>query len=362
MSAALLVPQVLSGIQLSFHGAARARALSWYVATMSGGAVVGQVLGGAIVSADVFGTSWRPVFLVNVPIGVALLAAAPRILPTDVPEGSKHVDLRGVASLSAAVVLATLPLVIGREHHWPTWTWACLVATVPAVLVFVRTERHVAARGRRPLVDLDVLRRPVVSWGLAANAAATSTYFSMLFVLALYLQQGLGKSALYSGLALASWLAAFGLSGLLLRRLPARVQARAASSGMVLLAAAFASIATVVLAGQPGGALLMLLLGAGGLGLGLGFGELLRHITAAVPPRLASDVSGLVTTSSQLAGALGVATFGTAYLALVPGAGRQDAVHGFASVCLLFASCAALAALAAGRTRRSAARAEGQAA
>jgi hypothetical protein len=178
----------------------------------------------------------------------------------------------------------------------------------------------------------------------------------------LYLQQGLGKSALYSGLALVSWLAAFGLAGPLLRRLPARVRGHAASSGMALLTAAYASIAIVVSAGQPGGALLMLLLGVGGLGLGLGFGALLHQITAAVPPRLAPDLSGLVGTSSQLAGALGVATFGTVYLALVPRAGRQHAVHGFASVCCLFAGWAALAVLAAGRTRRSAELAEAQAA
>ncbi|HVU92437.1 MAG TPA: MFS transporter, partial [Jatrophihabitans sp.] len=117
--AALMMPQVMSLIQRTFDGTARARALSLYSAVIAGGAVVGQVLGGVIVSADLFGTGWRPVFLVNVPIGVALSLLAVRDLPADRGQRNRGLDPAGVVTLSAAVLLLVVPLVLGHEEHWP---------------------------------------------------------------------------------------------------------------------------------------------------------------------------------------------------------------------------------------------------
>src|SRR5207237_6423031 len=116
---------------------------------------------------------------------------------------------------------------------------------------------------------LRVLAAPEVGWALASRAAATGTYFAMLFVLALYLQQGLNRSPLYSGLALLSWVAAFGIGGPLLRRLPPLLGRQAAVAGSLLMAAAFAGIALGVAAGGTTGAWLITLLGVGGFGFGL---------------------------------------------------------------------------------------------
>src|SRR5262249_33227591 len=138
VGAALLVPQVLTGIQHAFPaGPARVRALGWYAAALSGGAVVGQVLGGLLVSANLFDTGWRPVFLINVPIGVVWLVAAARLLPPDVQREGGRLDLPGVAALSVTSLLAVLPVVLGRDLHWPTWSWICLAASAPALLVFL---------------------------------------------------------------------------------------------------------------------------------------------------------------------------------------------------------------------------------
>ena len=81
--AALMFPQTLTGIQLSFSGAQRARAIGLYAIALSCGAVIGQLLGGALISADVLGLGWRAIFLVNVPIGLIGLVAAARFLPAD---------------------------------------------------------------------------------------------------------------------------------------------------------------------------------------------------------------------------------------------------------------------------------------
>jgi MFS family permease len=201
-----------------------------------------------------------------------------------------------------------------------------------------RLERRVAARGGRPLIDPRLLGRPAIGWGLAAQAAATATYFAILFTLALYLQQGLGKSAAYSGLALVSWVAAFGIPGPLLGRLPARARALAAPAGQVLLAAGFAAIAVTLLTGDTSGALLMVLLGVAGLGLGTSFTGMLSHLTGSVTGEHAADVSGLFNTATRGGGVIGTAAFGTLYLALVPAAGQ--AVHGFALVNLALSGTA----------------------
>ena len=239
-------------------------------------------------------------------------------------------------------MLTVLPLILGRDLHWPLWVWICLAASGLALAAFIATQRAAAAGGRHPLVNLSILTRPV--WqALLANAAASSTYFSMLFVLALYLQRGLGHSALFSGLALVSWVAAFGAAGPVLRRFPSRLVPYLVPGGCLLLASAYASLA---MAGQPSGPLLVATLGLGGLGLGCGFSATLAHLSAAVPPRFAADLSGLVTTTAQVSAVVGVATFGTTYLAVVgDGVGASVATHAFAVTNGALAATAVIAAV-----------------
>lgn len=353
VGAALMVPQVLTGIQLNFtEAAARTRAMGLFVLTLSGAAVVGQALGGILVTADLFGSGWRPVFGINVPIGIGLLAAAARYLPAGSGTGARRLDLRGASTLSAALLLAVVPLVFGREQHWPAWTWTCLAASVPATVLFVRVERRVLAGGGQPLVNLHLLARRDVAWGLLGNGAATSTYFSTLFVLALYLQQGLGRSALYSGLSLVTWVAAFGVAGPLLRRLPASIAPHAASVGCLVLGSAYLAISLSHAVGAP----LVAILTLGGLGLGLQFGAVIGSLTSSVPAASAPDMTGLITTNSQLFGVAGVATFGTVYLSLADRPGASHATHAFGVVMAASAATALAAALCLNHRRAAASR------
>jgi MFS family permease len=344
--AALMFPQTLTGIQLSFQGAERARAIGLYAIALSSGAVAGQILGGALISLDIAGTDWRAIFLVNVPIGAAVALAAARILPADDERATRQVDLRGVATLSAAIVLVVLPLVLGRAEGWPAWAWISLVASAPALALFVTVERRIAARGGAPLMNLAVIARPAVSWSLVALLTATGTYYALLFTLAQYLQQGLGRSPLLSGLTLVPWVAAFGAAGQLVRRLPERARPIAPSAGCALLAAAYVAISAALFGDRNGEALLLVILAAGGLGLGVQFSALIAHLSNAVPPRYAPDISGVSTTLIQIGGTVGVAAFGTLYLGLAAG----DATHAFAIVTAALAAAALLAAVAAYRS------------
>ena len=350
-AAALMTAQVLTGIQLGFGGRARARALGLYAVVLSAGAVAGQSLGGLLVSANVLGTTWRPAFMINVPAGVVLLVLARRCLPAG-GRRPERLDLTGVALLSAAMLALVVPLVLGAQAGWPPWTGASLAVSGLLFAALWRAERRIAGRGGSPLVDPRLLARPAIAWGLAAQSAATATYFAVLFTLALYLQQGLGRSAAFSGLALVSWVAAFGVPGPVLGRLPARARVLAAPAGAVILAAGFAGLGASLLAGDTSSVLLMTLLGVAGLGLGTGFTGTLTYLTSAVTGEHAASLSGLFNTTTRTGGVIGTAAFGTAYLALVPGPGR--AVHGFAVICLAMAATALAAAAMAGLAVRAA--------
>jgi MFS family permease len=347
--AALMFPQTLTGIQLAFAGAERTRAIGLYAIALSSGAVAGQILGGALISLDVLGAGWRAIFLVNAPIGAAVVVAALRHLPNDDEGTSREVDFAGVAALSAAIVLVVLPLVLGRTEGWPAWAWISLAASLPALAAFVAIERRHAARGGAPLMNLGAIARPAISWSLVALLLATGTYYALLFTLAQFLQQGLGRGPFVSGLTLVPWVAAFGIAGQVVRRLPERARPLVPSAGCALLAAAYVAISAALFDGRHGEPLLLVVLAVGGLGLGLQFSALIAHVSNAVPPRYAPDISGVSTTLMQLGGILGVAAFGTLYFDLA----ARGASHAFAIVAAALAAAALLAAAAAYRSTAS---------
>src|SRR3954447_3610231 len=243
--AALMFPQTLTGIQLHFAGDERRRAIGLYAMALSSGAVAGQLLGGALMEA----TSWRAVFLVNVPIGSAVAVAALRALPAR--RGvAERADLPGVALLTVALLAVVLPLVLGRTAGWPAWTWVCLAAAVPAAVAFAAVER----RRPSPLVDLRVIAEPPVRWALVTLMLSVGTYYSLLFALAQHLQHDLGETPFAASVTAVPWVAAFGLAGRLGRRAPV--------AGCLLLAGGYAGAAALT-----HGPLLMLALGIGGFGL-----------------------------------------------------------------------------------------------
>ena len=337
--AAVLVPQVFSIIQLTFTGPARARALSAYAAVLSAGAVTGLVLGGVVVTADLFGTGWRPVFAINVPIGIVLAAAVPRLVPPDetstgAPAGGRggQLDLAGLAAAACAVLLIVLPLVLGPEEGWPAWGFGCIAAGAVLAAAFVLIERRVAARGGDPLLNLAVLRAPALPSGLVTLAATQIGYGGLLFAYTLHLQVGLGESALRAGLSYLPFAAVFGLAGYNWRRLPAAARRVLVPAGLTVGILAYLALAAGLHsagshgagspgAGSPGAgshggitALTWTGLAAVGLGLGLSVSPLLTQSLMHVPAARAADASGLLTTTVQLGQLLGVAAIGSVYL------------------------------------------------
>jgi MFS family permease len=346
IGAALMVAQVISGIQRTLTGAARTRAIGAYTMTLSLSAVIGQILGGVLITANLFGLAWRPLFLINIPLGVLLLILALRALPRDEPYVGLRpaLDFIGVGLLGATTILLILPLTVGREMQWPPWTFASLITSAAAATAFVLWQRRLAAANAGPLLNLALFREPVVVPGLIAQLFARMTYFSMLFVLALYVQTGLGQSALTSGVSLLSWVAAYGIAGPVYPRLPQRFALLCGPLGALIMTAAFTGTAIATTFHTGTGPLLVVFLGWGGFGFGMMQTALTSQLTSVVAKERAPDLSGVMATLTPLAAVIGVATFGSAYLTLAAAGNIEAATRAFAIVNAAFAVAAAVAA------------------
>ncbi len=366
VGAAAMIPQVLSLIQRSFPGPARARPMRLYAAVLAGGAVAGQVVGGLLVSADLWGSTWRPVFLLNVPIGAALLIAGSRLLPRGRGEPGRGLDPAGLAILTPAVLALVLPLVLGQSEHWPAWGWACLAAGGLGLAAFAVVERRVAAAGGSPLIPGRVLRLPGVAMGIAALFAVLAVFGGFFFTLALHLQGGLGESALRAGLTFAPAGLAFALVSLNWQRFGGGSQLALIIGGFAANAAGLLALALLLRGGGDGGAWLYLATAVTGAGMAASFSPLMTAVLMRVPVADAADATGVIVTVNQLALVVGVATFGTLYLNLAgrlpmhaaAGDFRMASAHAAAVTCVVLAG-GALAGGALALVRGAAARRQG---
>ncbi|MDX3803510.1 MFS transporter [Streptomyces sp. AK04-3B] len=346
---AVMIPQVLSLIQRTFSGEARVRALGVYSAVLAVGAAAGQVAGGVLVDADLLGTGWRLVFLVNVPVGLVLLVVGRRVLPRGggLPGHSaavadagavrareagaaarsraRRMDWPGLVLLGAAVSLVTVPLVLGREEDWPLWSWSSLAAGALVFLLFCGAESRLARRGGDPLIAPRVLRHPGMALAVLRVMAVMAVNGGFLFVLTLHVQGGLGFSALRAGLTFAPTAVVFGAVGLTWRRWPASWQRALIPSGFALLALSVVVVGLVFRGGDDGGAWLYAAYAGVGVGLALAFSPALTGALAAVLPEDAADAGGLLATVTQLGQLIGVAAFGTLFFNRLESLGAPQA-------------------------------------
>src|SRR5215472_16922717 len=331
--AALLVPQVLSLLQVTFTGEGRRRALSVYGLVLAVGVAAGQVLGGILVTADLFGTAWRPIFLVNVPPGLAVLAFAARRLPHGRRAAGARLDLGGAGWLAAGVLALIIPLTFGADAGWPIWSWPLLAAGAATLVVFARHEARLAAKGRQPLIDPGLLARPGIRSGLAGIFTLHASYAGLLFTTALYLQHALGKSPLASGLTFAGYAAGFATASVTWTRLPPAWQPRLPQAAFAAFAAACILLAWLTSSmGWPWQATAVLDLA--GAAHGTGFDAVVHRMAAAVPVEQAASFSGVLATINQLPMVTGIAVAGTIYLS----AGRALALPSISLVLLTLAS------------------------
>jgi MFS family permease len=342
--AALMVPQVLSLIQLRFAGLARARALALYSMVLAVGVAAGQVLGGLLVTTNAFGLTWRLMFLIQVPAGAAILIAGWLSLPATRPLARQPRDLPGIVVMSAAMLATVVPLTFGSSEHWPAWTMITLAAGLAGLAAFIVLQRATAARGGHPLLDVQAFAPAGVKSGLCVVFIVMGGYGALLFTIALHLQEGYGYTALRSGLTFATYAAGFAAVNLTWSRLPQRLHRFVPVSGLIVLAAAETALGFTVRSGWAYPSADPLLLAAGA-GHGAGFGALVPQMTARSEPGHAAVLSGLITTITQFAIVTGIAILGGLYLSIAHAGSQASFGHALSAVTwvLAVASAAAVA-------------------
>ncbi|MEV0973798.1 MFS transporter [Microtetraspora glauca] len=304
VAGALLIPQVFSLIQLRFAGRARERAVGLYAMVLGLCVAVGQLLGGLVAGADLPGLGWRAVFLINLPVGLVVLAIGRRTLPVAGGDRSVRLDPAGVVLLTVAMLALTVPLMLGRQYGWRPWTWIALLTGAGLLAAFVRHESRTAF----PLLDLRLTLRAGIVPGLVNCCLVSAAYAGLIFSLTLHLQGELGVGPLGAGLAFLPYAVGFGGTSLLAHRLPGR---HLPAVGTAVFAAAVAVLAAG--GGWPGAWSAPVLLVASA-GHAAGYTPLVARLARRVGPDGASALTALNSTGPMLAQASAVAVFGGLYL------------------------------------------------
>ncbi|MGR6916504.1 MFS transporter [[Actinomadura] parvosata] len=317
---AVMLPQGLGLIREMFPPDEMGKAFGMFGPVMTISSVGGPVLAGWLVDADLFGTGWRMIFLINLPIGLAAVLAALRFLPEFRLSNATRLDLPGVALVSTAAFLLIFPLIQGREAGWPAWTFVSMAASVVVFAFFGRYESRRARSGRDPLVTPTLFRKRSFVGGLVAGLAFFSALTGFGVVFSFYTQAGLGFTPLQAGLAaLPQAIGGVAGFGLAMSGLQQKLGRGLMQIGTVVMAAGAAVLAlTIHLAGldvgtwqlAPGLALV-------GIGMGLTMAPFFDIVLAGVEPHETGSASGTLTGVQQLGGAFGTAVLGTLFFHLL---------------------------------------------
>lgn len=318
-AAALLFPQVLSLIRLSYEQPyQRAHAFAALGIALGLAAICGQVIGGLLVSANLWGLSWRPVFLINIPFGLVGAIAAPLVMKEFQTEAKPRLDLAGAVLSFVGTGLLLYPLVEGREHGWPAWSLDMILASVPVLTVFYFHQRYKTRTNQSPILDTSLFQDRAFSLGLAAVLLFYSTVNATYLAFTLLIQIGLGRSPVVAGLILASNAVTFMIASIMAGRLPESLKPRRMVIGTVLAAAAcLLAAGTVWMMTNFQAAALVPALMLWGIGQGFLMTPLLNVILSLVEARHVGTATGALSTMQQVGGALGIAVVGIIFFSVL---------------------------------------------
>jgi EmrB/QacA subfamily drug resistance transporter len=316
---AIMIPQVLSIIQVLFKPKERAAVFGLTGAISGLAAVAGPLVGGLLVSGNAFDLGWRSIFIINVPVGIFLLAASFAFIPNSKSEKPVKLDVLGVSLIVVALVLIIFPLIQGRELDWPIWVWLMLAASPVLIAFFVLLQRRAERSGGMALIPPSLFKNRGFSAGVVTSFLASSSIGAFFLILVLYLQTGLGFSAIDAGLATLPFsIGAFLGSGIAVPLAPRMGKFLIVIGGVFQLTGYYLVKQVIfdkgdVLAGSD----LIVAMAIAGVGLTLILVPLNDLSLAQTDVANAGAASGVLNTFQQVGGALGVAVISVIFFDVV---------------------------------------------
>jgi EmrB/QacA subfamily drug resistance transporter len=345
-AAAVMVPQSFGLIRDLFRGDDQAKAWAVFGPAIGLATILGPVTAGLLIKADLFGTGWRMIFAINLPLGAFSLLAGRFALPAGSGDRTGGLDVLGMLIAGTGMGLLVYPLVQGREQGWPLWLVAMPVAAVAVLAGFLVQQRRRAARGRIPLIELSVFSRRSYTSGVLFIVAFFIAIIGFLLALGFMLQLGLHYSPIGASVAMAaSAVGAFagsaaGSMAPQLGRKTLHLGLSIMTVGAVACYLVFQAAGTGIGGWTLAGPLLVF-----GVGMGMIFVPLFDIVLGDIADHEIGSASGALESIQQLAAALGIAVLGTVFFNrfTAPGDPAANALAATEQVTLIAIGLAVLA-------------------
>lgn len=313
---AMLLPQGFGLIRETFSPAEFGKAFAAYGPAFGLGGIIGPVLGGFIIQANILDLGWRAVFLVNLPIGLVSFIIASKYLPKSTPDKTVKIDLLGALLVLLASGLLVYPLIKGQEAGWPLWTYLMLVGSILVFLIFAWTERHAVKAGRTPLIDPSIFKKRAYTLGLSGLAIYFAGFTGVYLILTLFLQfgekfsaadAGLGNIPIAVGSAIGGTISGAFLAEKIGGRYTLQLGALVQLVGVALMWFAVPSLSDFSI-WQLVPALVV-----SGIGTGLIAAPIFDTVLSTVEDSNTGSASGVMSAAQSVASSIGVAVFGTIF-------------------------------------------------
>lgn len=342
--AALMVPQVLSVIQVNFHGKSRGIALGAYAAVGGFASTISQLLGGWLVAGNFLELGWRMIYLINLPIGIAAFALANFTVDESASAEAKgkRLDTVGTLFVTLALLAFSIPLTFGNDLGWPVWSFASLLLTPALIWCFVRYEQKITAHHQTsPLVKLSLFKERSFSLGNLLVLMFYSGNAALFLALPLLLQNGLGVSAFESGVIFTPLALGFAFMSLKGGSLVEKYGRKTLTTGVLLLGFSyllFIAPGTFFRQAMSGYELMPASLLAG-LAMGLLSAPINYIALQHVHEEEAGSASGILSANLEVAYAIGTVLAGTIFHGVASGAASayMGAFNGTIALNALFA-------------------------
>ncbi len=322
LAGAAMIPQGFGLIRDMFPPRQIGKAFAVFGPAIGLSTILGPVVAGLLIRADLFGTGWRMVFAINLPLGVYALVAGLRALPPSTSERPPfRLDLPGVGLAGAGVLMLVYPLVQGRELGWPVWSFGMLGAAVLVLGLFARHQARRRRAGGTPLVELSVLGKRSYASGVLFVIVFFGTVVGFGLAVGLFLQLGLGYSPVRASVTMAAWAVGAFLGTGVGSTQTARLGRRVLHLGLAVMTVGLAATYLVLshAGATVGGGQLAVPLLVYGAGMGMIFAPLFDIIIGDIEDHEVGSAAGMLESFQQLGASLGIAALGTVFFAAVGG-------------------------------------------